>query len=170
MIKPLQYTIEQEKDAVVMTRIIYDLECENGHRFEGWFRSAEDFATQQTQGIVSCPNCADSCIRKIPSRINLGSHADQSAPRLASATTEPAVNAASVQHSPSSVAQMVINVLMANSEDVGSDFADEARKIHLQEAPARNIRGIATEEDYEALSEEGIDILRLPIPKKENLN
>ena len=66
--------------------------------------------------------------------------------------------------------QQLVSLIVANSEDVGNDFAQEARKIHYMEAPSRSIRGEATADDYESLREEGIEILRVPIVKKENLN
>ena len=66
--------------------------------------------------------------------------------------------------------QQLVSAIVANCEDVGSDFAQEARKMHYMEAPLRSIRGKASDEDYEGLREEGIEVLRLPIVKKEDLN
>lgn len=84
------------------------------------------------------------------------------------ATTElPAISA---QAGMMAVYQQLMSVIVSNSEDVGKDFVLEARRIHYMEAPARSIRGEASAEEYEALRDEGIEVLRLPSPKKRNLN
>ena len=64
----------------------------------------------------------------------------------------------------------MISAIIAKCEDVGSDFAHEARKMHYEEAPPRAIRGTASDDDYESLRDEGIEVLRLPVVKKEDLN
>jgi hypothetical protein len=64
------------------------------------------------------------------------------------------------------IVQHFMATIAANCEDVGKEFADEARKIHYLEAPARAIRGQASDEDYEALRDEGIDVVRLPVVSK----
>lgn len=66
--------------------------------------------------------------------------------------------------------RQLTNIMMAASEDVGTAFAEEARRIHYQEAPERPIRGQTTDEEYEALQEEGIGVIRLPAIKKEDLS
>lgn len=64
----------------------------------------------------------------------------------------------------------LIQTIVSHSEDVGMSFADEARKIHYNEAPQRPIRGQASEDECEELRDEGIQILSLPLPKEEDLN
>ena len=54
--------------------------------------------------------------------------------------------------------------VLANTDDVGEQFAEEARRIHYGEVEERAIRGQATREDAMALQEEGIDVMSLPIP------
>ena len=66
--------------------------------------------------------------------------------------------------------QKLMSAIVANSEDVGTEFADEARRIHYKEVPVRSIRGQASEDDFNSLREEGIEVLRLPTIKKEGLN
>jgi hypothetical protein len=53
--------------------------------------------------------------------------------------------------------------LINKTEDVGNDFAEEARKIHYQEAPERSIRGHATVDETAELREEGIEVVSLPV-------
>lgn len=146
---------------------IYDLLCEDGHRFEGWFNSAEDFANQERRGLLSCPSCGIAGIRRVPSasRVNLGAQAPASAP--AQASGEPAVAGAEGKDA-FAIAQMLysrmVDELLSKSEDVGSEFPAEARRIHYEQAPGRSIRGQATQAEHDALVEEGIPVARLPIP------
>lgn len=130
---------------------VYNLSCESDHRFEGWFTSEEDFSSQLQRQHIECPVCESHGIRKLPSapRLNLsGSQAQQSGPT------------AQLQAKLAELARQVI----ANTEDVGDRFAEEARRIHYNEAPERNIRGVATPNECEALAEEGIDVVQLPMP------
>ena len=168
---------------------VLDLQCALGHSFEGWFGSQADYDTQRARGLVTCPVCNDSEITKMLSapRLNLGHGA---APESTPGQGAPAAGAGSAAGNsltraaePSSVppalpdlppevlqemqaAMMkVVRQVMANTEDVGSQFAEEARKIHYGEREERNIRGQATREETEALLDEGIDVMALPVPE-----
>lgn len=168
---------------------VLDLQCALGHSFEGWFGSQADYDTQRARGLVTCPVCNDSEITKMLSapRLNLGHGA---APESTPGQGAPAAGAASTAADPlgrtadaSSAAQAlpavppevlqemqaammkVVRQVMANTEDVGSQFAEEARKIHYGEREERNIRGQATREETEALLDEGIDVMALPVPE-----
>ena len=158
---------------------VFNLQCEGGHGFEGWFGSEDDFQSQLARGLLTCPLCQDPHIRKLPSapRLNLG------AARAEPATTQPASASAPVlarrggspepdmaNLSPAERQRLqaawlqVAREIVRNTEDVGSDFADEARRIHHGEAPERGIRGHATPEQTAALLEEGVPVLPLPLP------
>jgi len=160
--------------------IIYDLECEYSHRFEGWFRSNEDFDTQREQKLLTCPECGTSAIRKVPSKINIGGKqtvspvtpAEVSTSEPATSTPLPAPKLNSVDVATAFVmARQAIQALINHSEDVGDRFAEEARKIHYEEAPIRAIRGQASPEEFEELRDEGIEIIALPLlPGEEGLN
>ncbi|HZW14276.1 MAG TPA: DUF1178 family protein [Noviherbaspirillum sp.] len=130
---------------------VYNLSCENDHRFEGWFSSEEDFNRQSDARGIECPVCGNHVVKRLPA-----------APRLnLSGAPEPQNDAvAQVQ---AQVLSM-IRQIAANTEDVGDRFAEEARRIHYNEAPERAIRGVATAHECEALIEEGIDVLPLPSP------
>ncbi len=144
--------------------IVFDLLCGAGHRFEGWFGSAADFSTQKAADQLSCPSCGSSKVERIPSaaRFNLGA----AAPRA----PEPAPQKTPEMEGkdPFAIAQMLysrmLDELLTKTEDVGKAFAAEARKIHYEEAPARPIRGQATDAEHDELLEEGIPVARLPIP------
>ncbi|TXC66247.1 DUF1178 family protein [Piscinibacter aquaticus] len=132
---------------------VLNLRCAHEHRFEGWFASDEDFESQATRGLVGCPACGDTAIAKLPSapRLNVSGLKEEGAP-----TDRPAAAQAA--------ALQAVQQLMARTEDVGERFPEEARRIHYGEAEARGIRGRATAEDAQALREEGIEVVALPVP------
>lgn len=138
---------------------VLDLRCQHGHRFEGWFACEDDFLDQNGRGLVECPLCGDRIVQRLPS-----------APRLnLSGATEPATPASSPAEasSPPDLQTLwlkAVRHMLATTEDVGERFADEARRIHYGEAKARGIRGQASPEQREALRDEGIEVVPLPIP------
>ena len=142
---------------------VLNLQCSQGHSFEGWFASQDDYDAQRGRGLVTCPVCNDSEVTKMLSapRLNLG--AGQSEPPAKTQSESSAVANVAPAQLQAAWMQMVRHV-MAHTEDVGSKFAEEARKIHYGEREERNIRGQATREETEALLDEGIDILPLPVP------
>jgi hypothetical protein len=141
---------------------VLNLQCSQGHSFEGWFASQDDYDLQRQGGQVGCPVCNDSEVTKMLSapRLNLGG----SEPEPATVQTEsaPVANAGPGQLQAAWM-QMVRHV-MAHTEDVGPMFAQEARKIHYGETEERQIRGQATREETEALLDEGIEVLPLLVP------
>ncbi len=145
---------------------VLNLRCSNGHGFEGWFASEDEFLDQNGRSSIECPLCADRVITRLPSapRLNLsGAREPQAVPASASvsapATAQKPV-AADLQAAWLAAAQR----LMATTEDVGERFSEEARRIHYGESEARGIRGQATPEEREALREEGIEVVALPLP------
>lgn len=147
---------------------VLDLQCAHQHTFEGWFGSEDDFQSQLARGLVECPLCGNSDIVKKLSapRLNLGAVQIPNKTDAAPAAEPSQTTAAAPALSPEAqVAWMkMVRHVIANTEDVGNQFAEEARKIHYGERKERNIRGEATAEETEALLDEGIDVLPLPIP------
>lgn len=139
---------------------VLNLQCGASHSFEGWFGSEDDFQDQLGRGLVECPLCGDTQVHKLPSapRLNLGAAEPAKAPARQEVA---APGAAALQ---AAYLQMVRQV-MANTEDVGERFAEEARRMHYGETDERGIRGQASREETEALLEEGIAVVPLPIPK-----
>ena len=140
---------------------VLNLRCGQQHAFEGWFASEDDYQSQNGRGLVECPLCADKAVSRLPSapRLNLsGAKAPEtSVPTPADkAPVEVTLQAAWMQ---------AVRHVLANTEDVGERFAEEARRIHYGEAEARGIRGQATPEDAESLRDEGIEVAVLPVPK-----
>jgi hypothetical protein len=143
--------------------IIFDLACNNGHRFEGWFQSPDAFDAQRGGGLVSCPDCGSTEIRRVPSPIHLSGTFEAAPPPAAAAMVDPRGGRLDAY-------RRLVAAIMTQSEDVGAEFASEARKIHYFEAPARSIRGQASGKEFESLREEGIEVFRLPAIKNEDLN
>ena len=148
--------------------IVYDLECGSGHRFEGWFGSSDDFNAQNDRGLVSCPACGVQEVQRVPSVTRFNSGAPEPQPKEPKALPEPSAK------DPAAVAQMLysrlLDEMLQKSEDVGRAFPEEARRIHYREVPARSIRGQATNEEHAELVEEGISVLRLPVPPRDMMN
>ncbi|MDN3986710.1 DUF1178 family protein [Zwartia vadi] len=156
---------------------VFDLQCEHGHLFEGWFGSHEDYDSQQSRGLLTCPVCQSGTIEKRLSapRLNVGHFdAEQRAAEgggstgsgLTVSTSREAVLAASPEAVQLAQIQAAImqqmRELVRNTENVGAAFAEEARRIHEGESEERPIRGTATPEEREALIEEGIAVVALP--------
>jgi hypothetical protein len=160
--------------------IVYDLECDNEHRFEGWFGSAGEFDDQLARKILTCPVCNSGSVVRRPSAayVNTGAarehvHEREEAP----AQPSPAARASRkgghrvpvnvpqpVANVPQEMIAKVIEHVIKNSEDVGERFPEEARKIHYNEAPARHIRGTASTREVDELNDEGIEVMALPMP------
>jgi hypothetical protein len=150
---------------------VLDLQCQHGHAFEGWFGSETDFQTQLSSGLVECPICGDHQVTKLLSapRLNLSTSLREPAP-VVSDTTAADTATPPPDAQTTTMAQLnqtwmkVVQHVLQNTEDVGAGFAEEARKIHYGEKPERNIRGQVTAKESQALHEEGIAVVSLPIP------
>lgn len=136
---------------------VFNLRCAQGHGFEGWFASEDDFVSQTERQLVECPLCSDKSITRLPSapRLNL-SGARESAP------------APVVQPGPEASLEAMwlqaVQHVLKNTEDVGARFAEEARRIHYGESQQRGIRGQASAEQRAELADEGIEVMPLPLP------
>lgn len=139
---------------------VLDLQCSLHHVFEGWFSCEEDFSDQNTRKMIECPVCGDASIAKRLSapRLNLGY---SNPPLLSRQNDANAVSDVAQQAAWMSIARRIL----ANTEDVGTGFAEEARKIHYGETKERGIRGQATSAEKKALVEEGISVVSLPLPE-----
>ena len=143
--------------------IVYNLGCANDHRFEGWFASAEDYERQVQSKAVNCPLCGSDKVLRLPhaSYVSTGS-----AQRPAEQAAGQPVKGVPRQYA-NLGAELLANLIdqvIENTEDVGRAFPEEARKIHYKEAPERHIRGNASNKEVEALREEGIEVVALPVP------
>ena len=138
---------------------VLNLRCAHDHRFEGWFASDEDFASQGERGLVACPLCNDTSIARLPSapRLNvLTQRGDASAPPGAAEVAQARAQGRWLR---------AVRDMIAKTEDVGDQFPEEARRIHYGETKERGIRGRASAADADALREEGIEVVGVPIPE-----
>jgi hypothetical protein len=151
---------------------VLDLKCSHDHRFEGWFASTDEFESQLSRKLVACPVCSTTEVSRMPSAPRLNLSASRSSSRSEQGEKEVAgSNVAQAAQPPQDADQALqaralqfMREILAKTENVGDRFAEEARRMHYDEAPARNIRGVATPEDAHALMEEGIDVMPLPVP------
>ena len=136
---------------------VLNLRCAQDHRFEGWFSSDDDFSDQGVRGLVSCPMCDDKTITRLPSapRLNVSTQRGEARPLVAREVAEARAQGRWLR---------AVREMMANTEDVGDRFPEEARRIHYGETAERGIRGRASADDAEALREEGIEVVSVPVP------
>jgi hypothetical protein len=158
--------------------IVLNLLCDNGHHFEGWFASSEAFRGQLADDLVQCAYCGTSTISQLPSgpHVRRGGSVDSasgdedrpSAPGCAVAPSRatPMQTAPMQTIEPQAARQFFqqLATMARQAENVGERLPEEARRIHYKEAPARNIRGVATMEETRELLEEGILVLPAPVP------
>ena len=165
---------------------VLNLKCAHQHVFEGWFASEDDFQSQLTRDLVQCPMCGDAAISKQLSapRLNLGA-TPRLSPAVASAPAAPDADVSGgakpssrelvpdgARSAPSAQALQAIQAdwlkmarhVMANTEDVGSHFAEVARQMHYGETEERSIRGQTSRQEAVELLEEGISVMPLPLP------
>ena len=146
--------------------IVYDLCCDAGHRFEGWFGSSADFAEQQARGLVGCPACGSIEVAKAPMAPAVPRKGNQIAVKPVDRASAPVVGGAP----PPEVAQMLHKLAemqaeaLKNSTWVGERFAQESRAIHYGEREAGTIHGKATPAEAKELLDEGIQVAPLPFP------
>jgi hypothetical protein len=146
--------------------IRYALTCSAEHRFEAWFRSADDFDRQDARGLLSCPACGDTAVRKALMAPAVATRPEPESAKAGPADAAPPMPAALAAPQVAEIAETLRALkakLLENSEDVGTRFAEEARRIHYGEAPTRTVHGRASGEEARALVEEGVGILPLPV-------
>jgi hypothetical protein len=140
--------------------IVFDLGCDNAHRFEGWFASTAEFERQQQGRLLSCPLCGSTSINRLvtAARVNTGCSG-----RISQEAETPNETPQYANFDAGRLLKLITHIV-ENTEDVGSAFPEEARKIHYKESPERHIRGSASADEVDALREEGIEIVALPLP------
>jgi hypothetical protein len=132
--------------------IAYDLQCANGHSFEGWFEDRKAYETQKKKELIACPVCNSTSIARIPSTfaIKSSNHFKELSDQQADL---------------GDINQKVVDFFEKNFDDVGADFAKEALKMHYGVTEARNIRGVSTKEEEKTLKEEGVQFFKVPMPE-----
>lgn len=137
--------------------IRFTLKCDNDHQFDGWFKSSEGFETLHAAGHVTCSICGSTAVSK----------------SLMAPSVTPARSKTALSHPGSDVEKALQKMraeVEANSDDVGQNFATEARKMHDGEVPERSIYGTAKLEDAKKLVEDGVPVAPLPFMPKRQVN
>jgi hypothetical protein len=128
--------------------IAYDLKCDQGHLFEGWFEDAAAFESQQVEGLVTCPVCDSAAVTRQLSTFAIKTASGSGA------------NQAKIDFQ--ALGRRIVNYVQNNFDNVGSDFATEALKIHYGASEPRNIRGVSTEKEEQMLRSEGVSFFKFP--------
>jgi hypothetical protein len=133
--------------------IRFNLVCDAGHEFDGWFRSNDDFEAQQKRGLVSCPTCHSAKVGKA-----------LMAPAVSTGRKQEKIALAvgAEQRQMLTKLKEMADQVRQNADYVGEKFADEARKIHFGEVERRGIYGEASVEEVKSLAEDGVDFMPLP--------
>ena len=132
--------------------IIYDLKCRSGHPFEGWFKDRAAFEQQKAESIIACPVCGGTDVTMVPSSVPIRARDTRADSGRASGA-------------PLKVLRQFQEYIHKHFADVGDRFAEVALRIHRGEEERKNIRGTTTPEEEETLQEEGVDFIKIPLPK-----
>ena len=153
--------------------IAFDLNCGNGHQFEGWFRSSSDFQAQTSMGMLACPLCNDKMVKKALSVPNVPRKDNQRSkhlPAVPAIAPHPVANMPLAENLPPEVTEMVQKLARAQAEMldkslwVGGKFAETARAMHYGEEQNQQIHGETSADEARALHEEGIAVAPLLFP------
>jgi hypothetical protein len=154
--------------------IHYQLHCAGAHEFDGWFKDSEAFERQAKRGLISCPVCSGTKVERALmapgiARKGRGKALEVDAAREhAPEPVQPAAGGVIPDAVRAALSKLRAEV-EKNCDYVGNDFAEEARRIHHGEAEPRGIYGESSDEEAEALAEEGIGIARIPwVPRTES--
>ena len=131
--------------------IAFDLQCANGHTFEGWFEDNKAYERQNKKKMIACPACNETSVTKLPSAFAI-----KGSPSLPDTLRK--------QPDLQRISHELTEYVEKNFENVGCDFAKEALKIHYGVEEPRNIRGVSTKEEEKTLKEEGISFFKVPLP------
>lgn len=145
--------------------IIYDLQCKNGHTFEGWFEDGNAYEDQLERDLIACPMCHSVSVSKMPSTfcIKTSIKEKREAIPISSDSSCRPMEDPSAPHT-KALENSVAHYIEKNFEDVGADFATKALKIHYGVEEPKNIRGVSTLQEEESLKKEGIEFFKFPVP------
>lgn len=129
--------------------IVFDLQCEKGHAFEGWFEDSHAYDAQKKKGLITCPSCNSNAISKLPSTFAI----------KGSQPLPPPLGPIDLKKMTNEISDYVTK----NFDNVGCEFAKEALKMHYGVSESRNIRGVSTKEEEKILSKEGIQFFKIPV-------
>ncbi|SFV36949.1 hypothetical protein SAMN05216456_2672 [Devosia crocina] len=139
--------------------IQYTLQCSQGHRYDAWFKNAAAYDEQKARGLIACAQCGGAEVEKAPMAPAVA-RTDGERVKLSAAHPDAQKFREMLRHYRQTV--------MSQADYVGDRFAEEARKIHFEEAEARGIYGEATRDEVAGLIDDGVDFLPLPDVGEDN--
>ncbi|OEU80135.1 MAG: hypothetical protein BA872_01245 [Desulfobacterales bacterium C00003060] len=132
--------------------IVYDLQCANGHTFEGWFEDRRAFEDQTRNKLITCPMCNETSVVPVLSKLSI---------KVGQTSSENECD----KPEDLAMVEKAMEFLEKECEDVGANFAPEALKMHYDVTEKRSIRGTTTAAEEEVLKQEGIEFFKVPIPR-----
>ncbi len=146
--------------------IHYQLRCGQAHEFDGWFKDSATFEKQAKRGLVECPQCGSTAVERALMAPAVATREPVPAPRPDVQKPAPEVPAvAATGRMPAQVLAMLQRMraeVEKHCDYVGTEFADEARKMHRGESEHRAIYGETTPEQAESLADEGLEVTAIP--------
>ena len=146
--------------------IVFDLCCTAGdHRFEAWFASSDSFADQQRRGLIACPICGDSAVKKAVMAPRVGAKSNQAVGSPAGVAAGQAAGPG-----PDPVRKLIADIaakqaeMLPQSRWVGRDFAAAARAMHEGRVAEDLIHGQASPDEARGLRDDGIAAMPLLVP------
>jgi hypothetical protein len=139
----------------VDSMIVFDLRCSSGHTFEGWFEDGAAFEKQRAGGQIACPLCESTAVTKAPCAVAI-----KTSSRSACAVDEQVQMVRTLKK--------IADYVEIHFDNVGSDFAKEALKIHYGVSKPRSIRGVSTATEEKMLADEGVPFLKFPLPVRQD--
>ena len=139
--------------------ILFDLSCENEHQFEAWFPSSKKYDEQRKRKLISCPYCNSNKVKKALMAPNLNMLSKSKSKKSPTPTNKKLVE---------TNIKKLKKLIERNTEDVGKNFAEEARKIYYGEKKSQSIRGETTKKEAKELIEEGIPCISMPWSSRED--
>ena len=147
--------------------IVFELSCDQGHAFEGWFRSSEAFVAQQDDGLLCCPQCGSGEVEKAPMAPAVPRKGNQLVERAAPDTAQRPLSNAPMSPEVSAAIKKLAKAqaeALKNSTWVGKSFAEQSRAMHYGEREQAAIHGEASLDEARELIDEGVAIAPLPLP------
>ena len=146
--------------------IKFALICPEDHQFESWFPSSSSFDDQAARDLITCPLCGSAKVTKALMAPQVARRDRASVNHPVTTPADEPAPAAVISSEERELRQKIKELrdhIIAHSDNVGSGFADEARRMHDGEVEVRTIHGTATPAETKALIDDGIDFHPLPI-------
>jgi len=144
--------------------ITFDLACNCGNIFEGWFQDRQDFQSQQEHCQLVCPACGGQDIHKVLSPVGV----KRGEPLTRQTENPEPANETDPVEAAVRILEKIQDYVVKNFENVGTQLTEKTLKMRYGVEEPRNIRGVATEAEEKLLKDEGIELLKIPLPPEDD--